>query len=248
MDGENETTVSCAVNIEWLNAQGVSTRKLAYRTATLRLIRSDTREMFVEVNTEKAPTAIRLALCDIMVHKKFMSEGKASIKFNRDKCMLYLSNAPPGLLMVFLKTLFVKMTAGSDKLVGGGHLEEKIQKNIRAHMLSEKPSQFEDISPVTNLELTRAKKLAGISQSTATTPSPPNKKRRFDRTTGTKIGTDENPQPAKKPFKPSPLALEEPIKLNDEQNLVLKACLDGKNIFFTGSAGDNKFTIILNII
>lgn len=245
MDSDNETSVNCAINIDWLNAQGTSIRKVSYRMATLRLIRSDTREIFVEVNTEKAPTAVRLQLCDIIVHKKFMSEGKASIKFNRDKCMLFLSNAPPGLLMIFLKTLFVKMTAGKDNN-GNGHLEDKMQKNIRAHMMSSCPSKFEDISPVTNVELTRAQKLAGISKSTATTPSPPTKKRRFDRVTGTSSAADGNP--TKKSFTPSPLSLAEPIKLNDEQNQVLKACLNGKNIFFTGSAGTGKSFLLKKII
>lgn len=244
MDSDNETSVNCAINIDWLNAQGTSIRKVSYRMATLRLIRSDTREMFVEVNTEKAPTAVRLQLCDIMVHKKFMSEGKASIKFNRDKCMLFLSNAPPGLLMNFLKTLFIKMTAGKDNNNSNRQLEDKMQKNVRAHMLSSCPSKFEDISPVTNVEVTRAQKLAGISKSTTTTPSPPNKKRRLDRTTN----STNDGNPIKKPFTPSPLALGEPTKLNDEQNQVLKACLDGKNIFFTGSAGTGKSFLLRKII
>lgn len=246
MDSDNETSVNCAINIDWLNAQGTSIRKVSYRMATLRLIRSDTREMFVEVNTEKAPTAVRLQLCDIMVHKKFMSEGKASIKFNRDKCMLFLSNAPPGLLMVFLKTLFIKMTAGKDNNGGSGRMDDKMQKNIRAHMMSSCPSKFEDISPVTNVEITRAQKLTGISKSTTTTPSPPNKKRRFERVAGTNGGADENP--TKKTFTPSPLSLADSIKLNDEQNQVLKTCLNGKNIFFTGSAGTGKSFLLKKII
>lgn len=255
MSGD-DATVSCQISIEWLNAQGVSTRKVNHRYATLRLIRSDTREIFAEVSTEKIPTPVRLVLRDIMVHKKFMSEGKASIKFNHERCMLYLSNAPPGLLMIFLKTLFVKM-ANKD-----GSAERPMDKKILAHMLSDKPSKFEDISPITNAEMVRAQRLAGMSKATTTTPSPPNKKRRFDRLSdggnaentakglsgaaGTSTSTGP---PMKKAFVPSPLALAEPtMKLNDEQNQVLKACLDGRNIFFTGSAGTGKSYLLKHII
>lgn len=239
----DDTMITCAINIDWLNAQGVSTRKVSYRNATLRLIRSDTREIFAEVSTEKTSTPARLNLRDIIVHKKFMSEGKASIKFNQDRCMLFLSNAPPGLLMNFLRTLFVKMTSDGDN--SNNPNSDKLKKNLRAHMLSEQPSKFEDISPVTNAEVARAQKLAGVSKSSATTPSPPNKKRRFERVSG---GEEQKGQPNKKVFQPSPLSLEPAAKLNEEQNQVLKACLDGKNIFFTGSAGTGKSFLLRKII
>lgn len=229
--------ITCAVIVDWLNAEGVSVRKITYRRATLRLIRSETREMLVEVSTDKAAAAARLVLRDILVHKKFMSEGKASIKFNREKCMLYLSNAPPGLLMNFLKTLFVKMTLGADDLS-----TEKLQKNIRAHLMNDQPSKFEEISPLTNIEMTRAQKLAGISRATPTTPSPPAKKRKFEANEKTVNGN------ASKKLSVEATAVVEAIRLNDEQNQVLKACLDGKNTFFTGSAGTGKSFLLKKIV
>lgn len=243
MDSD-DSVVTCQINIDWLNAQGISTRKVTYRIATLRLIRNDAREIFVEVSTEKVPTAVRLELRDIVVHKKFMSEGKASIKFNQNRCMLFLSNAPPGLLMNFLKTLFVKMTG---EKAGGQLNDDNVRKNVRAHMLSEKPSTFQDISPITNAEVVRAQRMAGISKSTLTTPSPPSKKRRLEREGDTGANKSGGPQP-KKVFAPSPLAVDAPVKLNDEQNQVLKACIDGKNIFFTGSAGTGKSFLLKKII
>lgn len=237
-----DTMITCAVMVDYLNAQGVSVRKITYRRATLRLIRSETREMFVEVGTEKAAAAVRLVLRDILVHKKFMSEGKASIKFNRDKCMLYLSNAPPGLLMNFLKTLFVKITVGADELTA-----EKMQKNIRAHLMNDQPSKFEEISPLTNVELARAQKLAGISRATTTTPSPPAKKRKFDRLSANENKANGNAS-KKLNVESKAVAVAEPIRLNDEQNQVLKACLDGKNTFFTGSAGTGKSYLLKKIV
>lgn len=241
MEGE-DTVITCAVSIDWMNTQGISVRKITHKSATLRLIRSDTRELFIEVSTEKAPTATRLSLRDIVVHKKFMNEGKASIKFNRDKCMLYASNAPPGLLMNFLRTLFVKMTASQDSAR---------PQDIRTRMLSDNPTKFDEISPVTNIEIAKAKKLAGIARATPTTPSPPSKKRKFGQ-----IGSDtKTSEPSAKGnlmkkanIEPRAVEIEPQIRLNDEQNEVLRACINGKNVFFTGSAGTGKSFLLKKII
>ena len=242
MDSE-DTVITCAVSLEWLNAQGLSVRKIAHKLATLRLIRSDTRELFVEVSTEKAPTTARLLLKDIVVHKKFMSEGKTSIKFNRDKCMLYASNAPPGLLMNFLRTLFIKMTSADGN--GAGKVQD-----VRTRMLSENPCKFDDISPVTNLEMARAKKLAGLSRATPTTPSPPSKKRKFDQVGADAKGGESNTKGnlMKKANIEQPIDVDAQIRLNDEQNEVLRACINGKNVFFTGSAGTGKSFLLKKII
>lgn len=245
MEGE-DTVITCAVSIEWLNAQGISVRKISHRSATLRLIRSDTRELFIEVNTEKAPTATRLSLRDIVVHKKFMNEGKASIKFNREKCTLYASNAPPGLLMNFLRTLFIKMT--SSVTPDPNNPSAKLQ-DVRTRMLSENPSKFDDISPVTNLELARAKKMAGLSKATPTTPSPPSKKRKFDQIgSGNRNDSSAKGNLVKKANVEATVDVEQQIRLNDEQNEVLKACINGKNVFFTGSAGTGKSFLLKKII
>lgn len=243
MDGE-DTVITCAVSIEWLNAQGISVRKISHRLATLRLIRSDTRELFIEVSTEKAPTATRLSLRDIVVHKKFMNEGKASIKFNREKCTLYASNAPPGLLVNFLRTLFIKMTSAvtSDPNNPSGKLQD-----VRTRMLSENPSKFDDISPVTNLEIARAKKLAGLSKATPTTPSPPSKKRKFDQIVNKSDSSARGNLMKKANVEPT-VDVEPQIRLNDEQNEVLRACINGKNVFFTGSAGTGKSFLLKKII
>lgn len=239
----NDAVLTCAVNIHWTNTVGVTGRKLAYKTATLRLVRNDLREMFVEVTPEKLKP-IKFKLKDIMVHKKFMSEGKATFNFKAEQCTVYLSNAPPGTLMLFLRTIFIKMN-------GSGQEEPTVdqasmQKKIREHMLSGKPSSFEDISPVTTAEMVLARKKAGlISRGTTTTPSPQAaKKRRFEEL---KSGTDV--PAAKKLYQSSPLAdTEDSLRLSAEQMEVLRACTSGKNVFFTGSAGTGKSFLLRKII
>uniref|UniRef100_A0A336MPL2 ATP-dependent DNA helicase PIF1 n=2 Tax=Culicoides sonorensis TaxID=179676 RepID=A0A336MPL2_CULSO len=244
MDNQNETVLTCATTIEWVNKQAIVVRKVNLKLASLRLIRNEIRQLYIEISADKT-APIKLNLRGINVHKKYMTEGKASIKFMQDQCTLYLSNAPPGTLVTFLKTLFIKMT--SDKEKTGNLTEKDVQKKLRAHFLSEKPSAFEDISPVTNNELMRAKKLA-LSQSTLTTPSPPQaKKRRMG-----DMRDIKGPAPKKlysgivEEEKKAPVKVTE--KLNEEQQEVLQACLRGKNIFFTGSAGTGKSFLLRKII
>ncbi|BFF96137.1 ATP-dependent DNA helicase PIF1 [Drosophila madeirensis] len=241
----NDAVLTCAVSIQWANAVGITGRKLAYKTATLRLVRNDVRELFVEVTPEKLKP-LKFKLKDLMVHKKFMAEGKATFNFKAENCALYLSNAPPGTLMFFLRTIFIKMNGN-----GGGQPDEAaMQKKLREHLLSGKPSSFEDVSPVTTAEMLLARRKAGlVPKGTTTTPSPQGaKKRRFDELKDQDREKGTVPA-AKKLYQSSPLTgTDESLRLSEEQMEVLRACTTGKNVFFTGSAGTGKSFLLRRII
>lgn len=222
----SDVTLSCTVNLEWKNVQGNILRKVAYKSALLRLIRSDSREMFIEVSSEKT-AKIKLQLKGINVHKKFMAEGKASIVFQEIKCTLYLSNAPPGNLLGFLRTLFVKMT--------GEKTQNNLNTSLRTQVLSHKTNGFEEISPITTTDLQNAHKIA--TRTTDTTPSPSRKRKLQDR-------ENKGGPAAKKLYSTSPI----PEQLNIEQQQILDACLAGHNVFFTGSAGTGKSFLLKKII
>lgn len=230
MDG-GETFLSCAATIEWMTPQGCISRKVNYKTASLRLIRNEFREMFMEISSEKS-AAIRLAVKGINVFKKFMAEGKASVKFQDAGCTLFISNAPPINLVGFLRTIFVKMTGDKEAIAN----TSSSTQSMRAKLLSGKPQSFEEISPVTIADIHNAKNK--ISKSTITTPSPPSKKRKSE-------DVGKGPAP-KKLYSPSPLTTTS--SLNSEQQRVLEACLSGKNIFFTGSAGTGKSFLLKRIV
>lgn len=223
-----ESFLSCAATLEWMTPQGSIIRKVSHKTASLRLIRNEFHEMFMEVSSDKH-AAIRLALKGINVFKKFMVEGKASIKFQEVGCTLFISNAPPTNLVSFLRTIFVKMT-------GDKEVSTPSKQNMRAKLLSGKAQAFEEISPVTVADVHNAKKK--ISRSTVTTPSPPSKKRKSE-------DVGKGPAP-KKLYSPSPLTITS--SLNVEQMRVMTACLGGKNIFFTGSAGTGKSFLLKRIV
>lgn len=237
----NDAVLTCAITLQWTDAVGTVGRKLAYKTATLRLVRNDIRELFIECTPDKVKP-MKFKMKDIMVHKKFMSEGKASVNFKAEKCTMYMSNAPTGTLMFFLRTIFIKMN-------GGENVDNATaQKQLRAHMLSGKPSTFEEVSPVTTTEMILARKRAGLlpSKGTATTPSPlAAKKRRYEEIKG----GDKSGLPApKKLYQDSPMSTEESLRLCPEQMEVLKSCISGKSIFFTGSAGTGKSFLLRKII
>ncbi|KAK0165579.1 hypothetical protein PV328_004083 [Microctonus aethiopoides] len=210
--------LNCTTNLEWINIQGLTTKKANYKLAGLRLIRNNLRQMFIEVRDNKSNTTVKLVLQNINIFNKFMHEGKATIKLNEERCTILLSNAPSAQLIAFLKTIFIKMT----------HQMEKKLKNPSKHVLtSVYSSSAQDISPVITCEINNAKEHAlrsVVSRKTITTSSPSNVRKR-------KLCS--NPTI---------------IELFDEQKQVLDIVLSGKNIFFTGSAGTGKSFLLKRII
>lgn len=224
-------SLTCTVTVEWLNAQGSILRKVSHRTASLRLIRDSHREMLIEVRAERANALTKLPLKGISVFNKFMTEGKASIKFKEQNCTLFLSNAPSSQLINFLKTIFIKLTGQEGKTLKDP-LREKLFGNVQS-------GSAEEISPATSAEVNRAKEKAiAVSRATVTTPSPSMaRKRKHFSNDGPKV-------PAAKKLYENPTSGE----LTEEQARILNAVLNGKNVFFTGSAGTGKSFLLRKII
>ncbi|XP_011633917.1 ATP-dependent DNA helicase PIF1 [Pogonomyrmex barbatus] len=225
-------SLTCTAAMEWLNAQGSILRKVTHKTALLRLIRDDQREMFIEIRAEKANMLTKLSLKGISVFNKFMTEGKASIKFKEQNCTLFLSNAPSSQLINFLKTIFVKLIGQEGKMITKNLLQEKFFTNIQLN-------DVETASPATCTEVNIAKEKAMIiSRTTVTIPSSSvvRKRKRF---------SDDVPKiPMAKKLYENPTSGE----LTREQIQVLNAVLNGKNVFFTGSAGTGKSFLLRKII
>ncbi|XP_014204851.1 ATP-dependent DNA helicase PIF1 [Copidosoma floridanum] len=228
--------VTCVTVVEWFTPQGTTLRKVSHRTATSRLTRNSDRELMVEVRGEKASSLIKLHLQDIAVFNRFMSEGKASIKFKRENCTVYFSNAPIEPLTNFLKTIYIKTSNADD----GGNNGAK--NPLREKLMSNRGGT-EDVSPATIAEINRAKeKAVAASRATITTPSPTNVRKRK---LGAENGIANSPKipRAKKLF--HNLGVEE---LTEEQSRILQCVKQGKNIFFTGSAGTGKSFLLKKII
>lgn len=228
---QDDCSLTCSVGIEWSNSQGSVLRRVNHRTAILRLIRNNFREMFIEVRAGKSNHATKFSLKSINVFNKFMTDGKASIKFKEDNAMLLLSNAPTAQLINFLKTIYVKLS---------GQSEETVRKTLREKLFSNKQlGGHQEVSPATSTEMNKAKEKAlSVSRATITTPSPSASKKRRR--------TDENATsnpPAKKLYENPTMTT-----MTEEQKRILEAVLSGKNIFFTGSAGTGKSFLLRRII
>lgn len=235
MDTEG-VSVTCVTVVEWMNSQGLTTRKVTYRSATSRLARDSIRQLLIEIKPEKSAGAtIKLHLHDFVMLNRFMAEGKASIKFKAENCTLFFSNAPASQLMNFLKTIFIK-TSNKDGA-------QPIKNPLREKIMSNKGDGVEDISPATVAEITRAKQKASVSRATITTPSPTNMRKRKlgEDNSGSSI-TPKIPR-AKKLFTHHATG-----EMTPEQQRVLDCILKGHSVFFTGSAGTGKSYLLKKII
>ncbi|XP_012285616.1 ATP-dependent DNA helicase PIF1 isoform X2 [Orussus abietinus] len=168
---ESDASLTCTAVIEWLSAQGTIIKKANHRTAVLRLVRNNQREIFIEARSDKPSIRTQLELRNIQVFNRFMTNGKASIKFQKENCTMFLSNAPAASLVNFLKMIFVKMT---------GQGEKPMKNPLRETLLTNKSiGGIQEISPATTAEIKKAQeKAAAVSRSTITTPSPSGTKKR----------------------------------------------------------------------
>ncbi|KAJ1522289.1 hypothetical protein ONE63_002588 [Megalurothrips usitatus] len=226
MSSSDSPTLTCPVLIEWMNSQQMVTRKVNLKPGLLRILRNGFREIFVEISNEKSAKH-KFQMKNIIVHSKFMNEGKCSINFKDDNARAMINNAPPSQLVNFLKTMYIKLQG--DK---GGKVSLKDRLEGRSVM--------EEISPLTSKELIQARdKLA--PKDSCTTP---------------KTGQVKTKRPAKEDSASSVqpaskrrcFATTVEVPLTDEQQRVLLAVASGKNIFFTGSAGTGKSFLLRKII
>lgn len=58
-----------------------------------------------------------MCIREVVVHKKFMKDGKATIRLPDQRLQLLISNCPPDKLAVFLKTLQVSRTLSNSAKV-----------------------------------------------------------------------------------------------------------------------------------
>lgn len=125
------TELDCGGNIEWLNSSQMVTKQVKVKTMDLQLIQNEFREIYLTIKSQNKIN-LKLPLVEVNIHKKFIVEGKATLHFTKDNVRVMISNAPPSLLMSFLKTLFVKLTSRKNS--------PKV--NTREQLLSKKPQSF----------------------------------------------------------------------------------------------------------
>jgi len=138
-------TVTCTAVYEELSARGETMRKVQHKSATLTLGRNEFRDIVFCINIP-GKREMRYILRDLVVHKKFAKDGKATIKIPCASAQVMISNCAPDKLIMFLKTMTTKLEC----------LQKKGFISDRLKWKSDLPRTFEEISPLTLRDLKEA--------------------------------------------------------------------------------------------
>lgn len=214
------TTLQCSGQIEWLNGNKMIAHRVKCSTMTIRILRNELRDLFLEIDSSKGKH--KFQMIDVTIHKKFAIEGKATFNFSRNNVVVMVSNAPTGHLIPFLKTLVIKMTSK----------KQSPKTNIRQHLLSNKSHLLEEISPINSKDVRRVKDDVGLKKITAA-----HLKRKKH------LEEDDVNQKRK-----CVMSLAQHITLNEDQQEIVQSATSKKNIFFTGSAGTGKSYLLKYVI
>ncbi|XP_022087806.1 ATP-dependent DNA helicase PIF1-like [Acanthaster planci] len=229
----NSSELCCTVSTVKMALTGETLKRTNSRNATLVLGRNEFRDIILCLKHPK--NSAKYLMRDIIIHKRFVKDGKACIQLPSQNVQIMISNCPPHHLAAFLKCLVIKEESA----------KEQKPVSERTRLLSELPRKFEEISPLCEKDVnavnsSRAREAE--ARGTATTPAGPFKKKSLKRLREKSSASEDGPQRKKLNISLSK------IELNQQQSKVLNAVLAGHNVFFTGSAGTGKSFLLKKII
>ncbi|XP_074640369.1 ATP-dependent DNA helicase PIF1-like [Tubulanus polymorphus] len=236
--GNESGVLECTASHETLTSTGEVQKKSIHRNASLVLGRNENNEIVMKV--QLGNKLLKYHIKQLVLHKKFARDGKATIRLADHKVQFMLSNCPPHRLMLFLKTLSTKHEC----------LKKKGFVSDRKRLLPETNRVFQEISPLTIGDLKKgnspASKAAEAALFTPKGKALVKRKRAGD-------DEKENPgiaklQKKRKFLSPTQKPLLQMAALTKEQLKVLDLIKSGNNIFFTGSAGTGKSFLLKKII
>ncbi|CAG2064753.1 unnamed protein product, partial [Timema podura] len=223
MEQNQETAVMCCVNMEWRNSQQSILRKATYKTATLRLVRNEFRELFLEIRSEKSN----------------LSGGKNESKVGlRERLLSKKSQALQEISPVTLQEIN-KAKAKSGIQTGSEITPPSDKKRPLADKSVKRKLMYQviittrkSIRPTYFKTRFGGRTLQGVTLGLSATGRSGLESQSGVLRSGKKLCL-------------TPVAQ---TVLNPEQNNVLQAALKGQNIFFTGSAGTGKSYLLRRII
>ena len=145
--------LKCALSIEKKSGNSIHSSKETYSPANLTLARSDLKDIFLVIENGTVVKRYKLSNDDLVIHRKFVKEGKSSIHLKSLQITFMISNAPHHTLVQFLKCMASKLA--------GNHLKPGL--SARQKLLSGSTNAINEISPITqvdvnNLKMVEAKK------------------------------------------------------------------------------------------
>lgn len=138
-------TITCSAIYEELNPKGETQRKMQHKSTTLSLGRNEFRDVILCISIPNK-REMKYILRDLVIHKKFAKDGKATIKIPASNAQVMISNCAPDRLIMFLKTMTTKLEC----------LRKKGFVSDRLKWKSDLPRTFEEISPLTLRDLKEA--------------------------------------------------------------------------------------------
>ncbi|XP_064848416.1 ATP-dependent DNA helicase PIF1 isoform X1 [Oncorhynchus masou masou] len=243
MQGDDGAQLQCSVVVERLNSSGQATKRQVIRKAAVLLGRNEFQEIILRVHNGKVPESYTLK--EFQLFTRFAKDGKCTVKLLPENVQVLISDCPPHLLNIFLKTLSIKHQAWQTSKPMTDR--EKLKACL--------PRSFETISPLQQKDVQKANELRSkvnapvlskglvVRTGNKMTEGPQGQQVKRQRT-----DCDSSPLKALHPSKKPTLSLPAARKLNKEQAAVLSAVLSGKNVFFTGSAGTGKSFLLKRIV
>lgn len=138
-------TITCSAALEELTVKGETLRKIQHKNVTFTLGRNEFRDVILCASFP-GKREMKYTLREMLVHKKFVKDGKATIKLPNDQTQIMISNCAPDKLIMFLKTMTTKLECLKKK----GFVSERMKWK------SDLPRTFEEISPLTMRDLKEA--------------------------------------------------------------------------------------------
>lgn len=230
--------LKCSCIVEHVNDTGQVLRKQVFKSARLDLGRNELEDVVLKLSHpdgSQGPFTVR----EHAVHKRFLKDGKATIRLLTQKIHFLISNCPPEQLGTFLRSMAIKVTARGKR------------QGAKRRMIGDVSLQFDEISPLNEKDVEMARKNLGkVNKENVMTPkrteitsSKPPKRKLSEANDGYQT-QDSASNPAKRPaiFKSTG------PPLSAEQTKVLELVKKGENLFFTGSAGTGKSYLLKRII
>eukprot|EP00794_Sanderia_malayensis_P007930 gene7930-8785_t len=241
--------LQCMIIVENINATGHVSQRQKLQDCLLTLGRDQFKDIIVKISSTKSSRQQEISMKNIKLFKKFIREGKATIR-TQDKIQILISNCPPDKLAMFLKVLAVK--TGIRK----AHASDKTK------LYSCLPKDFNFISPLTENDVhsytnqLENKSLATMAnkQSTksclASNDETPKRKRTDTSMSAPRkrINSCLNQETSTSSAASLIAKKSAYSSLSKEQKEILDAVLQGQNVFFTGSAGTGKSYLLKRIL